>query len=96
MFVICDQNDIVQDIATEEANLSRGYTFPGYKLWIDADVGDIRIGDSFDGQVLTKNQTLRDEQLQKQQNEKLIQNKIRQTAIDALKATGDLPPDYKD
>jgi hypothetical protein len=54
MFVICDSNNVVQDIASERANLSRGYGFPKYKLWAFVDHNlDIRIGDTFDGSTVT-------------------------------------------
>ncbi len=95
MFVICDNLDVVQDVATEKANLSRGYTYPGFKLNEDVAVVDMQIGDTFKDGVLTKNQQKRDEQLQRQQNEQKITAKIRQDAIAALIAAGDLPAGYK-
>ncbi len=35
-------------------------------------------------------------EIEQRQNEQKIQGKIRSTAIEALKATGDLPADYED
>ena len=95
MFVICDQIDRVQDIATEKANLSRGYNYPGYKLWPDAKAGDIQIGDTFKDGVFTKNQAKRNERLQHQQNEQKVQDKIRAMAIGQLIKEGALPAEYK-
>ena len=95
MFIICDQNNVVQDIATEEANLSRGYGFTGYKLWTDAKAQDIQIGDTYKAGVLTENQQRRQEQLERQQNESKIRKKIRAIAITELKAAGELPVDYE-
>lgn len=95
MFIICDSNNVVQDIASEQPNLSRGYTFSGYKLFGNVDVGDIRIGDNYDGKSLTPNQVVRAAEMQKQQNELLINQKTRELAVIALQAEGKLPGDYK-
>jgi len=94
MFVICDKNGVVQDIASEKANLSRGYTFPDPKFWADVQ-GDARIGDTIENGVLIKNQQVRDEMFEQQQVERLIFQKTRQIAIDALVLEGKLPGDFK-
>ena len=94
MFVICDKNNIVQDIATEMANLSRGYDFDGYKL-CDIEIDDIRIGDSYINGIHTKNIQIRTDVLARQINEMKITNKIRAIAINALKNAGDLPADFE-
>lgn len=64
MFIIVDANNIVQDIATEKANLSRGYNYPGYKLYENVTVGDIQVGDTFDGKAVTANSPERNKQRQ--------------------------------
>lgn len=94
MFAICDQNDVVQDIASEQANLSRGYSFPGYKLYPDVDIADIQIGDTFKDGVLTKNQAVRDEAIQHFQNEKKVSDRMRANTIAELITEGKLPADY--
>jgi hypothetical protein len=94
LFVICDQNDIVQDVATEKANLSRGYTFPDYRLYETIQGCDIRIGDTFKDGILTANQQLRDQAQQAAVNEAKIQRQVRAKAIAELKASGDLPGDF--
>ena len=93
MFVICDQNGIVQDIASEKINLSRGYDFTGYKLF-ELNIPDLKIGDTYKDGVYTKNQVIRDQLLTGGQNEKKIQERVRKIAIDQLKAEGKLPADY--
>lgn len=93
MFVICDKNGVVQDIASEKANLSRGYTFADHKIWADV-VGDIRIGDTIENGVLINNQQIRDDAFEQQQVERLVVQKTRQLAIDALVLEGKLPPDF--
>ena len=95
MFVICDQNDIVQDVATEENNLSRGYDFPDHKKYEDL-AGDFRVGDTFKDGVLTENQEERDKAVLLQQNELKIAAKTRTIAIAECIKDGDLPPDFKD
>ena len=94
LHIICDANDVVQDIATEAANLSRGKTFPGHKQYSVFDVVDIRIGDTFKDGVLTKNQTLRQERIQQQGQEQKIQAMQRKLAVRQLKIDGDLPEDF--
>lgn len=94
MFVICDENDVVQDIATEKANLSRGYSYPGYKIYPNIGNTDIRIGDTYKDGVLTKNQQERDKSNLRQQNEQKIAAKARAIAIAECIKDGDLPPDY--
>jgi len=94
MFVICDGVDVVQDIATEKANLSRGYNYPGYKLYEDVAVQDMLIGDTFKDGVLTKNQTLRQGQILRQEQEGKIGKMQRKLAIKQLKVDGELPSDF--
>ena len=95
MFIVCDQNNIVQDIASEQVNLARGYTFPGHKLHAGIKDQDIRIGDTFKDGVLTKNQMLRQENIDRAANEQKIADKIRKKAISELIGNGDLPAGYK-
>jgi hypothetical protein len=46
MFVITDSFDVVQDMATEEANLSRGCNYVGYKLYKNVRLlGNVQVGD---------------------------------------------------
>lgn len=93
MHIIVDSNNVIQDISTEKANLSRGYGYPGYKLY-EIENCDVIVGDFFaDGKVV-KNEQIRAEIEQVRQNESKIENKQRQIAIAALKAEGQLPPDY--
>lgn len=94
MFIICDSNNVVQDIATEKANLSRGYGRPDYKLYKNIKIGDIRIGDTFDGLIMTPNLAMRIAESQQQQTQVLINQKTRELSIAALKAEGKLPADY--
>ena len=97
--IICDKNDVVQDIATEAVNLSRGLTFADYKGYADVPVqlvADIRVGDTFKNNVLTKNQAIRIESEKRQQDERKIQGKIRAKAIEQLIADGELPSDYQE
>ena len=97
MFLITDNKDIVRDISSRRENLARGYTFPGYKEHdapLDQAAG-VMIGDTFKDGVLTKSQAIRDQLLEAQQNNKKIDDRIRQTAIDNLKADGELPPDFE-
>lgn len=94
MFVICDQNDVVQDISSRQENLSRGFGFPGYMIYKDIDA-DVRILDTFDGVTLTPNTAERQKAIDKAANEKKIADKIRADAIADLISTGDLPEDYK-
>lgn len=95
MFVICDENDIVRDIATEENNLSRGYDFPAHKKY-EGLAGDFRVGDTFKDGVLTVNQEERDKAIVLQQNEQKIAAKTRAIAIAECIKDGELPPDFKD
>jgi hypothetical protein len=96
MFIICDSSNVVQDIASDKANLSRGLSSADYKLYENVKISDVRIGDTFDGIVLTPNQTERTKRQQRQQYEQLIIVKNRELAIAALKAEGKLPADYVD
>lgn len=58
--VICDLSDVVVDIASEEANLSRGYQLPRFKEYLGLPDMDIAIGDTFDGVTVTPNKKVRD------------------------------------
>jgi hypothetical protein len=68
MFVICDDKNKVQDKASHEANLSRGYLLAGVSVGDDVALSavgyhkyeitkstDIRILDTYDGVKVTKN-----------------------------------------
>jgi hypothetical protein len=92
MFIICDSNNIIQDIATEQANLSRGLKIVGHKIY--ETQGDIRIGDSFDGSLVVPNDLERSKIAQCAAAEVLIEAKKRELAITALKAEGKLPGDF--
>ena len=96
MFIICDSNGMVKDIATEQANLSRGYGFENYVLYENVVVNDIHIGDTFDGSTVTHNQTLGTAASQLQSYESIIQHKIRELAIAAAIADEELPSNYTD
>jgi hypothetical protein len=73
MFIITDAFDVVQDLATEKANLSRGYNYPGYKLYENVELGDIRPGDTFDGVKVTHNNAAREEARRRALKRHLIQ-----------------------
>lgn len=60
MWIMVDSLNVVTDKASVEGNLSRGYTFPGYKTY-EIDKIDIRIGDTYDGKNVTINTKLRAE-----------------------------------
>lgn len=96
MFVITDKNDIVADITTEKANLSRGYTFDGYKEHDNVEAAEIMIGDQFKDGVLIKNVQTRIDLLERAADSEKIQAEIKRAAIERLKAAGQLPPDYED
>jgi hypothetical protein len=59
-FVICDSAGVVQDLASQEANLSRGlpYLAAGGHQYTVASL-DAWIGDHFDGTTLTQDSPLR-------------------------------------
>ena len=61
MWIICDKDDVIQDISTEEANLSRGYAFDGHKKHKIEDVLDVAIRDRYDGEKLIENEVVRAE-----------------------------------
>ncbi len=96
MFIICDQDDLIVDIATRQENLSRGYTHPGYKLHVIAVGIDARIGDTYKNETLTENQAERDKVKTRAEQEKKISDQIRSAAVDVLKAAGQLPADFED
>ena len=94
--IITDAAGVVVDISSNKANLSRGFTFPGYKEYADIEPpGDIRIGDYFDGENVTPNIEERAAQAEKAANEAKIQRHMRDLAIKELKKEGQLPPDYE-
>lgn len=95
MFVICDQNDVIQDVATEEKNLSRGYTFPERKIYKNIKLDEVMIGDIFKDGVLTKNEQLRFDIMQKTNDEAKIAAQTRKVSIDQLIAEGQLPASYE-
>jgi hypothetical protein len=96
MFVICDSNGVVQDIASEQANLSRGLTFDNYVLYSNVTISDIRIGDTFDGTTLTPNATTRAANATQITQEGIIQQHIRQLGIAAAIADSSLPTEFID
>jgi len=98
MFILCDKNNKIVDMATREENLSRGYEFDGHELYKNVDkkrVSGAIIGDSFDGVVLAINDSLRFERAEAALVETKIRQKLRRLAVDALKSEGELPADYK-
>lgn len=52
MFIICDSANVVQDKASIEANLNRGYAFPGHTVHEVPNTLDVRIGDSYNGDLI--------------------------------------------
>ena len=96
MFLICDKNDVVVDMASERANLSCGYAFDGYKQHDDVKPIGIMLDDTYRDGILTQNPQTRLDMLQKISDHEKIQSKIRAIAIEALKASGELPADFKD
>ena len=61
MWIITDENQTAQDIASEKANLSRGYTYPNYTVYEIPGVADVTVGDKYDGIKVTINEKLRAE-----------------------------------
>ena len=99
LYIITDKDNKITDISTRKENLSRGYTFPDYHEYFDViGLEDVRVGDMFDGKVLTPNKTLRQVQTEQEVYENKIQVQIRvqtrEIAISDLKAKGELPQDY--
>ena len=95
MFLICDQNDIVQDIATEKANLSRGFGFEKYKLYENVDFKNAFVGDHYIDGVIIPNGPKQQERELRLQQESMISAKAREIAIIELKKEGKLPPDFE-
>lgn len=96
MYLICDENDVIQDLATRKENLSRGFRFANYKLYEDVDFGGslIVVGDTYrDGKLIVNNE-IRQQEAEKATNRGKINDEIRRFAIEALKQRGELPPDY--
>ena len=94
MFVICDKNNLVVDMATRQENLSRGFQSVDYKVYADVTEIDMLIGDTFADDILTCDPALRLQIQEQAANETKIADYTRQTAIDDLIASGDLPPDF--
>ena len=61
MWIITDKNQTVQDIASEQANLSRGYTYPNYTVYEIQGSVSVKIGDQYDGTKIIPNMKLRAE-----------------------------------
>ena len=96
MFVICDPDNVVQDIASEQANLSLGLSIENHILYSNVTVSGIRIGDTFDGTTLTPNQIKRAGVSAALGAESIIQHKIRHLAIAAAIADQELPEGFID
>lgn len=98
LHVITDSAGVVVDIASEHANLSRGYTFPGFKEYTDLDpalFGGLQIGDSFNGVTVTVNAAARQARLDAAANEAKVQARMRALAIADLKSKSEIPADYQ-
>ena len=54
MWIICDRDDVVQDRASKEGALSRGYNYNGYQVY-ELPNQDIRVGDTYKDGAHTKN-----------------------------------------
>ena len=93
--IITDQNDVIVDMATEKENLSRGYTFPGYIDYLDVEADDLQLGDSYADGIHIKNPEIRAAQKLAAEIEAKISAQIRKTAINTLKAGGELPADFE-
>ena len=61
MFIICDAHEVVQDRASVEANLSRGYNYPGYTVHEIARGVDVRVGDTYKEGIVLPNEKKRAE-----------------------------------
>lgn len=94
MFFITDKNGVIQDIASRQENLSRGYTFVDYKVFPTSDMHHATIGDTYkDGLFLIDTDRLAAAELRNNQ-QFMVTAKTRQIAIDQLIAEGKLPADY--
>jgi len=58
MWIICDKTDVVQDRASKESSLDRGYDYDEYKIY-ELPNQDIRVGDTYKDGVHTKNTKFR-------------------------------------
>ena len=94
MFFIIDKNDVIQDIASERANLSRGYGFEDHKIFVTENMLGAGIGDTYkDGLFLIDIDRKAAEEVTRTQ-EALINDEIRAIAIAKLKSEGKLPEVY--
>ncbi len=95
MFVITDKNGVIVDMASRRENLSRGYDYPGHIFIAELDESDVRIGDSYKNEKLTRNVANRVKQEQRRSDEAKITARARGLAIQDLKSKGELPADYE-
>ena len=96
MFLITDENDVIQDIASEKVNLSRGYKFANFKVHENINLAaGATVGDSYkDGLFFIDINRQAAEQLAAER-ESLINEKTREVAISLLKQEGKLPPAFE-
>jgi len=97
MWIICDATNVVQDISSIEANLSRGYKFLNYNKH-EISLRDwhkikITIGDVFDGKNVIKNNDLIASHKLKALERSIIEASIRADKAQALGFT-DLKIEY--
>jgi len=89
MWIICDKNNVVQDISTEEANLSRGYAYIGHKKYEIDDSLDVVIQDKYSEKGLVKNKIERDKKLKESERRTKIDKEkdtiLEEMAIERLK-----------
>ena len=84
MWIICDENDVIQDISSNEANLSRGYDFPNYKKYeIDSSLNP-KVQDTYDGIDLTQNAEVRKARMVEGLRHQIIELEIRKDKAEAL------------
>jgi len=94
--IITDDADVVVDIASRKENLSRGKEVTNFRQYNDIDdLYDIRIGDSFDGEKLTRDMDVRQAEAERAANESKVQTEMRRAAVQSLKDKAELPPDYE-
>lgn len=94
MFFIIDKNDMIQDIASEQVNLSRGFGFEDHKIYQTENMLGATIGDTFkDGLFFIDINRKAAEEVMRTR-EALISNEVRAIAIAKLKSEGKIPADY--
>ena len=81
MFIICDENDVVQDAASAESALSRGKAYPNYKQYNDVEMtSKPRVGDTFtmdgDTPILVENTVKRAQAQLKSVQRNIVHNEI--------------------